>query len=844
MKSSSVSSFHANSTDVFLNENDSQKQVEDTLSLNIDESTVSIKSYVDIDVQNKIESLYAEIVYEAKNEPVLTLYQQNFEFIYHLVKALMENETKLKNLIVKHRSNIEELTNKFNKSLELSSTDSRTIAKLRNDIENSWRIAHIANQKERRTRETVSAMKLEISNLSKLVEQGVGLTMGQEYNIHQILKKNENLNDENVKLKEDIESLSKQLNDFKNQEDQLEIFKNETNIKLQLAEREITSLRLELQYENRKVEKANNQIKALNDSLKAREIEIIKINHTIELKNNEISELKLKNKDYEEFIEKLRNEIDIQTGRIQNFQRESYQTGIRNEALIDEKHQLLQKIKTQDLSIETLNNHIASASRIKEINEKKTKQLEESLKDINNQSMLKNSEIEILNRELENANYHKEKSKNLIDKYIIERDQKDKKLQIIQNKTNKFKNFIREKARERDFYDKKIREQNNHIENFEVRLRNYEKQIVNKEHELKKMTEQLTELLEESKLKDSSFTEYEKQINEGIFKLEKMESLYENLKSDRNLISKELIANKEEKESLKKQIIILKNQQALLITSKQGTENDLKKIKTEYSSIEKERDNLKIKIDQMQKQLTLSHQVTNNLQIEQKKLVSLLANTDKETKYQNKENQTLAVERSILASQIVRRNDEISLLYEKIKLLKLTLRRGEKMYSVRFNDIRILKREVIRLRGILSNQNKDNNLNLKLKNELRHTEKALLNEKAKCKALEQLKGKINIPRLRKLEICDPAKYELIIKVQSLQKRLILKYEEISNLEIKFQEKDKIFFELKKHFSKYQFLDVNVLEEKNIVNKKIRKLKVFFVFLLMNFSKLKIRILRD
>jgi chromosome segregation ATPase len=229
MKLSPTSSFHAHSGDLFLNENDSQKQIDDLESLNIDESSASIKSYVDIEVQNKIETLYAEIVYEAKNEPVLTLYQQNFEFIYHLVKALIENETKLKNLIIKLKSNIEELTNKFNKSIELSSTDHQTIVKLRNEIENAWKIAHIANQKEKRTRETVSAMKLEISNLSKLVEQGVGLTMGQEYNIHQIVKQNETLNDENIKIKEDIENLTKQLNEFKNQENKLEIFKNETN---------------------------------------------------------------------------------------------------------------------------------------------------------------------------------------------------------------------------------------------------------------------------------------------------------------------------------------------------------------------------------------------------------------------------------------------------------------------------------------------------------------------------------------------------------------------------------------------------------------------------------------
>jgi predicted translin family RNA/ssDNA-binding protein len=38
-----------------------------------------------------------------------------------------------------------------------------------------------AHEKETRARETIQSLKQEISNLSKLVEQGAGLTMGQEH---------------------------------------------------------------------------------------------------------------------------------------------------------------------------------------------------------------------------------------------------------------------------------------------------------------------------------------------------------------------------------------------------------------------------------------------------------------------------------------------------------------------------------------------------------------------------------------------------------------------------------------------------------------------------------------
>ena len=47
---------------------------------------------------------------------------------------------------------------------------------------------------------------------------------------------------------------------------------------------------------------------------------------------------------------------------------------------------------------------------------------------------------------------------------------------------------------------------------------------------------------------------------------------------------------------------------------------------------------------------------------------------------------------------MIRRNDELALLYEKIKIQQSTLNIGEVQYSQRLEDIRILKLEVRRMR--------------------------------------------------------------------------------------------------------------------------------------------------
>jgi hypothetical protein len=52
-------------------------------------------------------------------------------------------------------------------------------------------------------------------------------------------------------------------------------------------------------------------------------------------------------------------------------------------------------------------------------------------------------------------------------------------------------------------------------------------------------------------------------------------------------------------------------------------------------------------------------------------------------------------------------------------------------------------------------------------------------ERTKVKALsEELENPLNVHRWRKLEGSDPSTYEMIQKIQTLQKRLIAKTEEV------------------------------------------------------------------
>lgn len=104
-------------------------------------------------------------------------------------------------------------------------------------------------------------------------------------------------------------------------------------------------------------------------------------------------------------------------------------------------------------------------------------------------------------------------------------------------------------------------------------------------------------------------------------------------------------------------------------------------------------------------------------------------------------------------TQLIRRNDELALLYEKIKILQSSLSRGQSQYRDRLNEIRILRIKLADLNReltILKRSVADVNV---LKREVHSLGRQLLQECTKVKALsEELENPLNVHRCPPLHI--------------------------------------------------------------------------------------------
>jgi hypothetical protein len=86
---------------------------------------------------------------------------------------------------------------------------------------------------------------------------------------------------------------------------------------------------------------------------------------------------------------------------------------------------------------------------------------------------------------------------------------------------------------------------------------------------------------------------------------------------------------------------------------------------------------------------------------------------------------------------------------------------------------------------------------------------------------------MNIHRWRKLSGSDPSTFELITKIQTLQKRLIAKTEEVVEKELVIQQKEKLYKDIKDILQRQP--GPEVLEELRVVKEavkvKVRESKV-------------------
>ena len=140
-----------------------------------------------------LERDFQEVLQELVGDKSLERFRAEYEKLHRALKKSHEQE---KRLIKRCRELNAEIVNnaaKVQTALKLSQEDQHTITSLKKEIEKAWKMVDASHEKEVRAKETIQKLKLEISNLSRLVEQGAGLSIGQDNTVAELIKLRDDL---------------------------------------------------------------------------------------------------------------------------------------------------------------------------------------------------------------------------------------------------------------------------------------------------------------------------------------------------------------------------------------------------------------------------------------------------------------------------------------------------------------------------------------------------------------------------------------------------------------------------------------------------------------------------
>ncbi|KAH8258198.1 hypothetical protein KR038_007651 [Drosophila bunnanda] len=200
-------------------------------------------------------------------------------------------------------------------------------------------------------------------------------------------------------------------------------------------------------------------------------------------------------------------------------------------------------------------------------------------------------------------------------------------------------------------------------------------------------------------------------------------------------------------------------------------------------------------------------------------------------------------EKTLVGLQMVRRNDELRLMREKLGMMQNAIDHGTRHYNQRLEDIRLLKLEVSNLRMSHMCMQKEVGIRAEIRQDVIRLERQLNQERLRASTYwEELSRPCRIHRWRVLLGKDPRRFDLICKVQSLLKLNLRQSVQRDNLAKQLAEAQKLHKDYKRLMERTanpQFHEKLFLQEA-INRRQKRRIKAMTAELRINEIDLKAR----
>merc|ERR1719262_1724139 len=329
---------------------------------------------------------------------------------------------------------------------------------------------------------------------------------------------------------------------------------------------------------------------------------------------------------------------------------------------------------------------------------KKEKAMDEEKKNYEGNHNELRQELKSLQEKLDSVGRESDGDRKKIEDLLRERDILNKNVIKADERTKRQIDLVKRQETQALNLQKDIARWKQDASEFKKRIFELEKQREKYGIELSQANSKYFNALEELKRRDERLAELKKQINDVRGKLNQQKNLYDAVCTDRNLYSKNLIESNEEIAEMRRRFKIMYHQIEQLKEEIKEKDSALIKEHFEHHKVQKANEQIKESLEKAQRRMRNLTNIVETQRAGIKKLESTIAEAEAEKQSQQKEYEGVISERDILGTQQIRRNEELALLYEKIKIQQSTLQKGEIQFKERVDEIAAFKNNIRKLK--------------------------------------------------------------------------------------------------------------------------------------------------
>ena len=720
-----------------------------------------------------------------------------YQKLHKTLKSSHETEKKLIKRCKEQNSEIAASSVKVQIALKLSHEDNMAMDQVKQDVDRTWKLVDAAREKEENSKKKLAEHKYELAELRRKVDSNDVIPQEQQGLLEELKQRK----DEILEIKD--EKITK-LKEIRTTNSDLIKRKNELEDRKRDLLSNIRELKEGIQKANSDAETEEKRKKELEKTLEETKVKYEETQ--VDVKNKESQKLKIYQeiKELQKDVEERKYQHSVNVEKVKSAQAANKKQSEGLDYLEELNGSLIAEVQSKELEISKYQEDL---SRKEEENQKTLKEiaaLNKKIKNITQEKYEVEAEKDMAKNNLESLNQGNQdlKKENETDKKTIENHMRS--INSMNKECIDMENMIRMHSDEEIMKKNEHRKINNEVKSSKKEIAKLKALIYQLKRDEDKYSLEASnayskyiQTLEQVKYKKSMITQLQKDNIEAEAKLKQQQNLYEAVRSDRNIYSKTLLESNDEKDELRRKFKILEHQIIKLREEISSKNNSIRELWQQFTNLKEENASNDQKKKRYEEKKKEKEGYIKNYENQISKLKYYISSVEQERMKQKKEYEMVINDRDILGTQLIKRNEELASLYEKIKIQQSTLAKGEVQYQERVIEITHLKQHISDLKRELLIAKGKISCVPELTREVYRLQKDLMEAKTKVKALsEELENPMNVHRYRKLEGTNPETYEMITKIQTLQRRLIAKTEEVAEKEFLIQEKEKLYIELK------------------------------------------------